>query len=132
MNSTLYERIGGIVTVEAAVNRFYDRFLAESEIKSFFKGIDMNSQKQKLRKFFAILLGGHDFPINRFIEVHTPIIRRHLQKTHVELWIQMTEETLLELNIPRERVHDFMDTCEPYHKALISLITENSKTKARF
>ncbi|MGB1061385.1 MAG: truncated hemoglobin, partial [Ketobacter sp.] len=39
--STLYEKIGGEPAVDAAVDLFYKKVLADERIKHFFEGVDM-------------------------------------------------------------------------------------------
>jgi len=39
--SSLYERLGGAAAVDAAVDLFYTKVLADDRIKHFFEGVDM-------------------------------------------------------------------------------------------
>lgn len=44
---TLYERLGGEAAVESAVEIFYNRIIADSELAPFFQGVDMKKQRRK-------------------------------------------------------------------------------------
>ena len=46
-NKSLYDRIGGDAAVNAAVELFYRKVLADDRINSFFEGIDMDKQAAK-------------------------------------------------------------------------------------
>ena len=43
--SSLFEKIGGRDAVNAAVDLFYKKVLADDRINGFFEGIDMDAQK---------------------------------------------------------------------------------------
>jgi hemoglobin len=43
--TSLYERIGGKEAVEAAVDRFYEKVLADPSINHFFTNTDMTRQR---------------------------------------------------------------------------------------
>lgn len=119
MNLPLFNRIGGDATVEAAVNRFYDKFLLQRPIYRFFEGVDMAMQKEKLRKFFVLVLGGNsNVSIEKLKIVHQPLVKKGLNRAHIDLWLNLMQETLLELHIPEELVSEFMETCQPFKKAI--------------
>ena len=42
--SSLYEKIGGAAAVNAAVDLFYTKVLADDRIKHYFDGVDMDRQ----------------------------------------------------------------------------------------
>jgi hemoglobin len=56
--ATIYERIGGHEALEAVVEDFYVRVLADSQLSGFFAGTNMNRLKGKQVEFFAAALGG--------------------------------------------------------------------------
>lgn len=56
--STLYERLGGEAAVNAAVDKFYVRVLADKRINSFFEGLDMVAQANKQKAFLTMVFGG--------------------------------------------------------------------------
>ena len=55
---TLYDRIGGAVAVNAAVERFYVRVLADPLLESFFRDIDMARLRAHQFAFLSQALGG--------------------------------------------------------------------------
>ena len=56
--TTLYERIGGEAAVDAAVDIFYDKIMADDRIKAFFENIDMFAQARKQKLFLTMVFGG--------------------------------------------------------------------------
>lgn len=56
--STLFERLGGEAAVNAAVDKFYERVLADNRINSFFEGLDMVAQANKQKAFLTMVFGG--------------------------------------------------------------------------
>ncbi|TQV85950.1 truncated hemoglobin [Aliikangiella coralliicola] len=127
MNSSLFARIGSEATVEAAVNRFYSKFLQYDDIKPLFDGVDINNQKKKLRQFFTVILRGQtEIPLQTLIKIHKPLVRKGLRIEHARLWLSLTEETLHELHIPPELIDEFMELCEPYKRAIYSLLQDST------
>ena len=55
---TLFERLGGLVSIDVAVERFYDRLLADPELARFFDSVDMRRQRAHQKAFLAMALGG--------------------------------------------------------------------------
>ncbi len=56
--STLFEKIGGAGAVDAAVDIFYKKVLADDRIKHFFDGVDMNKQAGHQKLFLTYAFGG--------------------------------------------------------------------------
>jgi hemoglobin len=56
--TTVYDRIGGHEAIEAVVDDFYVRVLADAQLAHFFTGTNMNRLKGKQVEFFAAALGG--------------------------------------------------------------------------
>jgi hemoglobin len=55
---TIFDAIGGAPAVEAAVNDFYVRVLADPALAPVFAGADMNRLKAHQRAFIAAAVGG--------------------------------------------------------------------------
>ncbi len=59
---SIYDKIGGYEAIEAVVEDFYVRVLADDQLGGFFTGTNMNRLKGKQAEFFAAALGG---PLHR-------------------------------------------------------------------
>jgi hemoglobin len=55
---TLFERLGGMVSIDAAVDQFYDRVLGDPELAPFFDQVDLRGQRAHQKVFLAMALGG--------------------------------------------------------------------------
>ena len=55
--ATLFEKIGGIKAVNAAVDIFYAKVLCDESVKHFFTQTDMKRQSGKLKAFLAYAFG---------------------------------------------------------------------------
>ncbi len=56
--STLLDQIGGDDAVNAAVDIFYKKVLADDTISSFFDKTDMDGQSRKQKLFLTTVLNG--------------------------------------------------------------------------
>jgi hemoglobin len=55
---SIYDEIGGAGAVQAAVDDFYSRVLADSKLAPFFAGIDLQRLKRHQRAFLTAAVGG--------------------------------------------------------------------------
>ena len=55
---TLYERVGGEQTISDLIHEFYDRVLADLELKPFFEKTSMDKLRRMQREFFSAALDG--------------------------------------------------------------------------
>ena len=55
---TLFERVGGEHTISDLIHEFYDRVLADVELKPFFKNASMDKLLRMQREFFSAALNG--------------------------------------------------------------------------
>ena len=58
MSDTLFEKIGGEAAVNAAVDIFYRKVLADDRINEFFADVDMDKQAAKQKAFLTMAFGG--------------------------------------------------------------------------
>ena len=56
--TSLFERIGGQDAINAAVDIFYGKVLADNRVNQFFDDVDMPGQIGKQRIFLAYAFGG--------------------------------------------------------------------------
>ena len=55
---TLYDELGGAAAIEATVDQFYERVLADEELKPFFASTNMQWLRKRNTQFFTQALGG--------------------------------------------------------------------------
>ncbi|MEQ1859129.1 MAG: group 1 truncated hemoglobin [Chthoniobacteraceae bacterium] len=94
--ASLYQQLGGKAAIEAAVELFYVKVLADSRVNSYFKDINMTRQKKKQKEFLSMALGaptkytGADLrtahrELPGLNDTHFNAIAEHLQATLAEL-----------------------------------------------
>lgn len=103
--SNLFENIGGEKAVDAAVDIFYRKVLADDRISHFFDDVDMEEQIAKQKSFLTMAFGG---PVNysglNMKEGHKHLVARGLNDSHVDAVIELLGGTLKELNVPAEYI----------------------------
>src|SRR5262245_53142476 len=95
---TLFERIGGAAAVDAAVEVFYRKVLADQRISHFFSGVDMGRQRAKQKAFLTVAFGGPTgYTGKNMRNAHA-----HMQLTedHFDAVMENIGSTLKELNVP--------------------------------
>ena len=55
---TLFERVGGHQAIAQFIDQFYDRVVADPELKPFFKNASMQKIRRMQREFFSAALDG--------------------------------------------------------------------------
>ena len=97
---TLFERLGGAASVDAAVGPFYERVLADPELAPFFAGVDLRRLRAHQRAFLAMVLGGpRGYQGRGLADAH-----RHLAigDRHFDLVAGHLEAVLTDLGVPAE------------------------------
>jgi hemoglobin len=56
--NSLYQKLGGKVAIDAAVELFYTKVLADGRVKHFFDDINMTAQRRRQKEFLSFALGG--------------------------------------------------------------------------
>lgn len=74
---SLYEQLGGADAVNAAVDIFYRKVLADERISHFFDDVDMNKQAAKQKAFLTMAFGGpHQYTGKHMREAHAHLADR--------------------------------------------------------
>lgn len=56
--NSLYQKLGGKAAIDAAVEAFYVKVLADKRVNHFFEDINMNKQRRKQKEFLSSAFGG--------------------------------------------------------------------------
>jgi hemoglobin len=97
--NSLYHKLGGQPAMDAAVESFYVKVLADKRINHFFEDINMNKQKRKQKEFLSAAFGGPAPWVGKDMrkahanlpglnETHFNAVAEHLQKTLEELKVK--------------------------------------------
>lgn len=101
MNQSLYERIGGEAAVNAAVDIFYRKVLADDRISRFFETVDMERQAAKQKAFLTYAFGGPAHYSGKDMrQGHAHLVKQGLNDSHFDAVMENLGATLQELNVP--------------------------------
>ncbi len=105
--ASLYERLGGEKAVDAAVELFYRRVLADGRIARFFDGVDMDQQIAKQKSFLTMAFGGpNNYSGLDMRNAHTRLVEKGLNDSHVDAVIENLNGTLRQLGVPETEVKE--------------------------
>lgn len=105
MTQSLYEQLGGEPAVNAAVDIFYRKMLADDRVSRFFEGVDMDKQASKQKAFLTMVFGGpNKYTGKDMYEGHKHLLKMGLNDTHVDAVIENLGATLKELGVKDELI----------------------------
>ncbi len=103
---SVYEKIGGEKAVDAAVDIFYRKVLADDRISDFFDTTDMEAQHVKQKAFLTMAFGGpHSYSGKDMREAH-----KHMSLTeeHFTAVAENLVASLEELSVPQEYIDEIV------------------------
>lgn len=116
--NSLYQKLGGKAALDAAVELFYKKVLADDRVKHYFDDINMNKQRRKQKEFLAAALGG---PI--------PWTGKDLRAAHKDLGLSEADfaaiagnlkATLEELKIDKDLIAQALAIVGSTHDAVLN------------
>lgn len=86
--ASLYDQIGGKAALNAAVDLFYVKVLADKRVNHFFEDVNMKTQHEKQKAFLAAALGAP-----------TPWTGKDMRKAHANLDLRESDFTAIAENL---------------------------------
>lgn len=122
-DETLYDRLGGEPSVDAAVDLFYAKVLADDRIKRFFNDVDMDRQRQKQKLFLTYAFGGPvKYTGKSMRAAHAKLVAEQgLNHDHFVAVAENLQATLEELNVPEELIGEVMAIAGSTHDDVLGL-----------
>lgn len=109
---TLFERVGGERAIAELIHDFYDRVLADPELKPFFEHTSIDKLRRMQREFFSAALDG---PITY---TGRPLSHVHhgkgITKHHFALYVNHLLDTLRDCGIDDQDVADIIGRINTY------------------
>lgn len=100
MSEALFDKLGGEAAVNAAVDIFYRKVLADDRINRFFEGVDMDKQAAKQKAFLTMAFGGpHNYTGKDMREGHAHLVKDGLNDSHFDAVVENLGGTLKELGV---------------------------------
>ena len=117
--TTLFEKLGGKDAVDLAVDKFYERVLADDRIKHFFANTDMNKQRSHQKAFLTYAFGGSTTYDGRYMrEAHKELVETQgLGSEHFDAVAEDLMTTLKEMGVPDDLLAEVAAVATaPQHK----------------
>lgn len=104
MSESLFDRIGGENAVNAAVDIFYRKVLADDRISEFFDTTDMERQHQKQKAFLTMAFGGpNNYDGKSMRDAHKHM---NLNEDHFNAVAENLVATLQSLEVPQPLIDE--------------------------
>lgn len=102
---SLYEQLGGDVAVNAAVDVFYRKVLADDRISRFFDSVDMDRHAAKQKAFLTMAFGGPNHYTGLDMrKAHAPLLKMGLNDSHFDAVVELLGATLKDLGVPENLI----------------------------
>jgi hemoglobin len=111
--TTVYEQIGGAKAMDAAVDLFYRKVLADDRISHFFEDVDMERQAAKQKAFLTMVFGGpNTYTGQDMRKAHAHLVKNGLSDSHFNAVLEHLGATLKELGVPANLIQQMAQTAE--------------------
>jgi len=98
---SLYEQIGGEPAVNAAVELFYRKVLADDRVNGYFSTVNMEEQAAKQKAFLTMVFGGpNNYSGKDMRAAHAHLVRDGLNDDHFDAIMEHLGATMKELKVP--------------------------------
>jgi truncated hemoglobin YjbI len=125
MIDALFETIGGRSTIQAAVQSFYKRVIADDALRHFFDGTDMNHLRARQSMFVSMLLGGKIVYTGRDIgDAHAGSRIKGLTDAHFDKFLQHFREALEEVGVQPDKLQKVMGLLEGTRNTVLNRAVE--------
>lgn len=110
MSQSLFEQIGGEPAMDAAVDLFYKKVLADERINHFFDGVDMKRQARMQKAFLTYAFGGaNSFQGKALRASHDRLVKQGLNDSHFDAVLENLGSTLEELGVADDLIKQAAD-----------------------
>ncbi len=120
--ASLFDRIGGVAAVDAAVELFYRKVLADPLLRPFFDGVDMKRQRAQQKAFLTYAFGGpNKYTGQDLRRAHAGLVARGLADSHFNAVAGHLQATLRELGVPQDLQGEVMSIAASTHDEVLGL-----------
>ena len=100
MATSLYDRLGGEIAINAAIDMFCRKVLSDDALAPFFDSTDMDEQRSKQKAFLTMVFGGPNEYIGADLRTaHAPWVEKGLDDSHFDSVAGHLKTTLEELGV---------------------------------
>lgn len=106
---SLYDQLGGAPAISVALDRFYEKVLADPVVSVYFDRVDVDRVKERQRAFLAMAFGGPDDYQGRDLRTaHAAPRARGLDEPGYEVFMGYFRDTLAELGVAEPQIDEAM------------------------
>ncbi len=106
---SLHADLGGDEAIGMALDRFYDKVLADSRVSPYFDGLDVERIKARQKDFLAMAFGGPNRYNGRDLHTaHARARRQGLDEEGYDVFMGHFRDTLGELGVPEPKIEEVM------------------------
>lgn len=117
--TTLYDRVGGAAGVAGMVKRFYEKILADPELRPQFDHVAMDKLRHMQFEFFSAALDGPTLYTGRpMIHAHQG---RHITRQHFQAFVEHLFETLAEYALSEDERYMIIARINTYVDDVVDL-----------
>ena len=110
----------GEAAIDAAVDQFYKKVLADERVNRFFEGVDMKRQARMQKAFLTYAFGGPNTYAGRSLKAaHARIVKMGLDDSHFDAILENLGATLAELGVPAEVIAQAASVAEGGREAVL-------------
>lgn len=118
---SLYDRLGGQSAIDAAVDLFYRRVLADERLARFFVGVDMGRQRIRQTEFLTSAFGGPRRYDSASLEAaHEPLMGKGLDESQFDALVGHLRDVLDELGAAAEDAGEAVAIIEATRPAVLA------------
>lgn len=101
---SLFEKLGGRDAIDAAVDLFYQKILADDRVNALFSGVDMERQRRKQKIFMTYAFGGApNYSGESMRKAHAHL---DLNEGHFNAVAENLVATLQDLSVPQNLIDE--------------------------
>ncbi|HMS56026.1 MAG TPA: group 1 truncated hemoglobin [Fimbriimonadaceae bacterium] len=122
-NASLFEQLGGPEAVNAAVDKFYRRVLADDRVNRFFDGVDMDRQATKQKAFLTMAFGGpNNYTGLDMKAAHAHLLDRGMDDHHFDAIVENLGATLGDMGVAEDLIKQVAAIAETTREAVMGRI----------
>ena len=127
--ATVFEQLGGAPAVEAAVDIFYNKVMADARINHWFAGMDMQAQRKKQASFLTQAFGGpSEYSGRDMAAAHEKLVQRGLNDADFDAVAENLRTTLEELGVAPELIATVGRAVESMRAPVLNRVDEEPDT----
>lgn len=119
---SLYAQLGGEAAVDAAVDRFYAKVLADPRVKDFFEGVDMKRQAAMQKEFLTFAFGGPvTYSGQDMRAAHAHLVKeKGLSDVHFDAVVELLGTTLREMGVAENLIAQVAAVAESVREPVLN------------